>query len=367
MIEGLLVATAIFFFRPMVLGYSVPEAGIVLCAIAIIYAITLSISRISVDRVALKVFILAISSNLLTAGVAGFTIGLDIALNTIVIGAAANTAMLIVIGRGTKMALTAIKAFLTIIVFSSLLTAAISSYDFYEIQRMAYLSFPIRDRKQDMVDIMFPLSTVPFRMTLPGLILPRFTFLSIEPGVAVFVLIVWRYLYVDVDSRLTSFFLDTIFLIALALTASTSAPLIATFWFLFRFLYYRDEVSFKSILIAAFFLILGVAALFFLPFFGVFDKMQTHGASFENRIRLYTDEMTLLRVISVILSFLILFYVRKYLPRKADAVLASAAVVSVLNVLALTPLFFFAIFLARAMERQNVVKLHSKKYQRSVC
>ena len=335
---------AIIMQRPMFLGYWNASLGLILLIVSLTISILATRPPYRISRDAAKIaaisIIVSTANSAINSG-AGIAISIKVIIINILVICAIFLRPNVNIDRMHRTT----RWVFRIIIFSGLTTMAISRYSFSNLPDLTLFNIPIKDRgATEYFSVYFPLSTIPYPMTTERLVLMRNTFLTIEPGVAVFIVLLWRHLE-GVKSGIRRIFLDLIFALSLAATASTTSPIMFAIWFFFRKVSEDKKVltsrNFVRVILG---LMCGYLLIFYTPFFGINEKSLTHGSSFEDRIDWYTGETGIRRAAS--LSLVILYYilVRNYLSNSYFYIFVASFVVCALNVLSFTPLFFLAAY-----------------------
>ncbi len=235
--------------------------------------------------------------------------------------------------------------FLRFVVFSGIVTAVY----FWVFDESAFSDtwsmFEIETDRENLpfVHVRFPLSTLFTDLTTENFSGARSSFMLIEPGIAPALLVLWRAL--EEDSSLSQILLDFLFIAAMAATLSTTAPLALALYFFARSVSvdssrWRWFNMLASILVGALFLY----ALFFLPYFGYFAKLETHSASFTDRIDWFLGDQYLYQFLTSIIAASVFAFLKGNFSRKVYLVAPTLIVVVLLNVIEFSPLFIMAVF-----------------------
>jgi hypothetical protein len=342
-----LVLIGVIFNRPMVLGYNNASLGVLFMSVGT-FGYMMSAKHISLSTKSLKIFMInniIIIFNFITL----FSSDSLVAVKVFVIAIVANICFLFCIDR--ILSGTAGKIFFRVIIFSGCFTAMgiwIFGIDF-SLANIEILSFPIKDRGERVLETFyFPLSSFLIfgEGTFWGTIYARQMFLAIEPGVAVAVVVIWRCLEQEA-SRGRAFVYDGLFLIALAATGSTAAPIVAMIYYTWRILINRKNIN--ILWFYGYLIILFIAILTFLyaPGFGYFPKSLTHGESFDLRaenLDLAVDPGNY--VINSIAAIFHYFFLRPFRNKNFNLLFPVAILVTALNVIFAMPLYFLMIWLS---------------------
>lgn len=356
---------AISFQRPMILGYGNAYIGLALFALSLLISIIVRLAggaHLRIPKPYLRVFMI---SALFVFAYLGLSIprqGLQSSLNNFAINMSMLLCAFVVCGLDGIKVNTAIKWLLRAVIVSTLITMTLSGLNADNLEQFKLFELTIKGRDfLPKIDVYFPFSTIPYRMTTADLTLPRATFWTIEPGVAVFVLLLWRYLEGS-QSKVKAFFTNVVFVLSLAATASTSAPLVLACWFVIPLIFDGDPVikfqnrtvriKLMRIIVALIFASISVYLLVFSPYVGFLDKSTTHGESFDIRLGWFSGDEGILRIASLLISLAYYPFIRRIVGPKFNILFSGMFLVSVLNVLAFTPLFFISSFVV-LNERQR--------------
>lgn len=349
----------ILFQRPMIFGYNNAILGVFILIFCVIFSfLTKNNKKISKNNFYMYsiclifVFINSLNNYFLGAGVGAF--------NDFIIGIVVVTSLFIVFLDFNKKANSIFIWLLGFIIFSTFITVISSGFNVNNYDKLILFNFEIKDRDEiDFASILIPFSTIPWRMTVGDIILPRATYLTIEPGVGVFIVILWRYLCRSLKG-IKSILADFIMILGLLLTASTTMPIMILCWFVGRYFYENGlgiflngnaiKINFKKIILIIVFSSISLYLFFYMPYFGYFDKINTHSESFDVRGGLYSSENSIYRYIRILLLVVFYFFIKKYMCKSFSIIYSAIFIVSVLNVFAFTPLFFLSVFLAKKQD-----------------
>lgn len=344
----------IFFQRPMILGYYSAILGLIIFLFCIIFSFLFRERFVKKDDIKIYiiclifVFVSCVNDYFLGAG-------FDV-IKSFFIGFLTVTSLSYVFLNYSKKSRNIFKYSFGFLIFSTFFTILLSKFDVNEFSKFSYLSLPLKDRSDiDEFNILYPVSTIPWRMTVGDIILPRATYFAIEPGVGVFLVMLWRYLCLEIDG-FKSIICDIIFVLGLLVTASTTMPLMLVCWFAGRYFYknkifniYNNSLSvdFKRTTAIIIFIIIGAYLFLYMPYFGYMNKIHTHGESFEIREELYSSETGIFRYFRILLLVVFYFMIRKFISKSFFIIYFAMCAVSLLNVFAFTPLFFLSVFLSK--------------------
>ena len=349
----------IFFQRPMMLGYNNATIGLFLFLLCIVFSVfvrrnlIIGKSNLNILYICfLFLFINCINNYFLGAGYS--------AINDFIIGFLCLISLFFVFLNFNKKYNYFFIYILGFIIFSTFITIILSGFNVENFNNLKIFNFKVKDRGEFVVaDILFPFSTIPWRMTVGDTILPRATYWTIEPGVGVFIVLLWRYLCRSLEG-IKSILCDLIMILGLLATASTTMPLMMLSWFVGRYLIESGvgihitnsslNINYKKIFLILFFLLICIYIFLYMPYFGYLNKINTHGGSFDEREDLYSSETGLFRYIRVILLVAFFFLIRRYMCKSFPIIYSAMFFVSILNVFAFTPIFFLSIFLSKKVK-----------------
>ena len=346
-ISLLLLLAGIFFNKPMVLGYYNATIGVFLIAIGFVSYI-LSIRTLYIDIRSMKIFMI---NNIVIAyyffSIADFN--LDTAFKNLIVGFFANLAFMITINNFCYNKL--IKLVFRFIIFSGCFTAIIIwifGIDAY-LAKIEFFSIPIKDRgMRDFETIYFPFSS--FLIFGEGsffaTIYARQMFTAIEPGVAVAVIAVWRCL--ERPSNIKAKILtEIIFLIALTSTGSSAVPFVIIIYYAWKVWKYKSNISTPALIIYFSLAVLCIAFYMYAPGFGYFEKLETHGESFEERAELFNNSVEaggyLANSIACAIHYILL---RRFRTQNFNFLLPVAVLITVTNVIFALPLYFLIVWMS---------------------
>lgn len=346
----------ILFQRPMIFGYYNASLGLLLLVFCIFFSILLR-KKYDVKFEELKIYIICLVFVFFNCINNLFLGGGDGAIKEFFIGFVVLTSLFFVFLGFKRSHNILFSNFFALIIISTFITVILSGFNVENYKKLEILSFSVKDRSDiDEFFVLIPFSTIPWRMTVGDIILPRATYFSIEPGVGVFIVMLWRYLCRNADGLKSKIF-DIIFIIGLFLTASTTMPALIACWFAGRYLftnkiiYYSSERGFyfdlKKICYITIFIVIAIYLFLYMPYFGYFDKINTHGESFDVRQDLYTSETSIFRYLRILLLLGFYMSIRKYMCKEFPIIYSAMFFVSILNVFAFTPIFFLAVFLSK--------------------
>lgn len=364
---GLLVLVGVIFSRPMVLGYFNATLGLAFFVAAILMASCISFKRLTLPNNAHAIT----SSKLLLINILFGSI-YSIMVSASSLDRGAKIATIIWISSFSLYFSTASSRFavsiinlsritLRLVVFSGVLTATVFVINKYSIhdQMLVLVEIPIKDRGFDYAQILLPLSTILNDFTGIANILPRSSYLMIEPGIAPALLVLWRILEKS-ESTVINLGFDFVFILALTTTLSTSAPIVATFYFVGRKLFLDAEtIRLKSVFAAGILILLGAFIFLYAPDFGYLDKQVTHGDSFTERADWYSAEDSI-RTETALLLLIYFFIIFPFLPREKFILLPTLYLIAAINVLAFTPFIFISISILLAL---NILKIQPQRNQ----
>lgn len=348
-----LLWAGILFSVPMFLGYGRGEIGLlffILSSIVILIGKSKTRKLVPENNVQYSAFVsgfICIISNILLAVAISSDNSLSIAFTYAAVGIASCFASMLCVGVSGATVLFVTKWILRTIVVTGVITSALLILG-VDINSLTLATIDVSDRTVGFtVPILLPGGTNPFWMTTDYGVFYRATFWCIEPGVAIFLIYIWRF----IDSAGHSFgerLKDGIFVAALLATLSTSAPIAMGLYFISR---RYERVQSGSVIwssLAALILALIVVYLFlYLPAFGYAEKVFTHGESFDSRLRWYLeyeDAGTRIALIALVASHLAI----TVLISGQRVLLLSPIIlmVCILNVLEFTALYFFIVIFA---------------------
>ena len=342
-----LILTGIIFSRPMLPGYYAAAYGIAAFSVAAILSLPYCTKR------GLKAVPLSENVLLINAGFAGVYCAIlaisdiDNAIKTLAINGSFLIAVFLAMNAQRRHFRRLLAFFFRIIMISGIITVLLLDWNdpIYSRYGLIIVEFPIKDREGvESAYLYFPLSTIPYIMTTQFGVLLRSTFLAVEPGVAVAVIAIWRSLEKS-RNVIVSLIYDLLFIACLALTVSTSGPLVAGLFFVSRAVN-RERIKNKFFLMISVLILGGAAALAFLyiPGFGYLDKVETHGSSFDGRIAWFQGDRGSARMVLLLAVAVHLFYVARSVGREFINIAPILFIVSILNVLACSPLYFICSF-----------------------
>lgn len=346
----------VFFQKPMIFGYNNAVFGLFLMLISLLLVI-LTLKKTCISKVDIKIYIICLVFMILNS-INNYFLGAGLnAINEFLIGFVTITSLFFVFISFNNKKNKIFAYVFGFLILSTFITIFISGFNVDEYEKFILFEFSVKDRHEiDVASVIFPFSTIPWRMTLSEIVLPRATFLAIEPGVGVFILILWRYICKDLIG-IKSILADIFFVLGLLLTASTTVPLMLLCWFVIRYVsengigIIHDQtgirVDYKKLILILFFSLVSLYLFFYMPFFGYFDKVNTHGDSFDERGGLYSSDTAIFRYIRIFLLILFYFYIRKLMSNKFIIIYSAMFIISVLNVFAFTPIFYLTVFLSK--------------------
>lgn len=355
----------------MFLGYGRGEIGAAFAALA--FALCVVSSRgIKVKRTvahaAWVTFMFSVAGAA-TVGMSGTSQALNIMLNMVTTSMLICAAAMLTIDRNTDVVLRTTNVFLRAVVYLSVITSLMLFFGIDPISIKAF-DVDVANRSDGFtISVLFPGGANPFLMTTAYGVFHRAIFWCIEPGVAPFLLTLWRILDRS-DTRLVERFRDVVFIIGLLATMSTTAPVALGLYYFSRLYVSRGVFSIKANILAVI-VIFGTSSIFFFfPAFGYLEKLSTHGSSFDDRIVWYTnDDGAISRIITAVLVAGHLLCMHAILGRTVFLIAPIAFLVSVLNVLEFTALYSMGILLmacaplpvgtpSRLILRQNKLRVN---------
>lgn len=362
-ITSIFFVIALLFYRPMLLGYSSAITGLAI-NIVVFYIYMAFKKDLSFDRNLFRIYVISMLFSLLSVILnLAFSTSASAINNLLILSLFNATCLLAFDRKKARYILRSIKYCLRIIVFSGLITSLIVGLDYYSSDNWSLFEVPIKDRGDFLgASILFPFSTLPYPFTTFEYVFSRNTFLSIEPGVAPVIIFLWRYLEGNSSSNAINRINNFIFIFALIATISTTAPLFIFLHFAFLNTSLAKPLQNFSIKKLFFITVIGLIAVYiflYFPYFGYLNKIETHGTSFDDRIEWYSGEDSNIFRISI-MPLLILYYIliKKYVENNFLVLYLGVLIVSALNVLAFTPLFFLFAYVCLNQE---------KIYEKSTC
>lgn len=361
MLTSMAIFIGTLFQRPLILGNFEASIGLLIYSTAIVWMIFSG--RNLINRRLLAVFLINILFLFVHSSTNVFFGGFDASIKVFVIGLTFNVCAVLAFSNYELNRLVAhLNIYLRIVIGSAIITVLLAGITAHGLESLSYLEVPIKDRPgMEGFLIYFPFSTIPYVMTIGGNALPRSTFLAIEPGVGVMIVLLWRVLEGQ-KGRARTFLLDAIFIGSLAATLSTTAPIIA-----FSYFYLRTFNSWQKIFSAhgmIWLALAGLAGLLVLvnvPIVGLADKTVTHGTAFTDRLDWYFAGAAVHRIIAAVMVALYCIIIIPRLTPSAMPLLAGMFVVSVLNVLAFTPLFFLCAYVTARVGGLTLDQIGSPK------
>lgn len=338
------------FYRPMLLGYYYATLGLTINCLVLIFYIA-SKDSIHINKSERSIFFTNITFSaaysVLVMIYSNLAAGLAvIAINSTFI-MTSQLAWSTSYATGTRYAT---KIFLRLIVSSGVISSILMGIDFQSIDHWKLFEVSIKDRGEfETAAIVFPFSSLLYPMTTIDYVFSRNTYLAIEPGVAPLVILAWRYMEGTTAKRLINLLFDSIFIFALISTISTTAPIFILIYFMLRRNTNsspKQSLKLRKLIYSIIVISVSAYLILYLPYFGYFAKMETHGSSFEDRGSwYYGDEANMLRVFAIPLIAIYFIAVRKHLKDDFLMLFTGATTVAVLNVAAFTPLFFLLTYM----------------------
>jgi len=341
----LLLMIGVMFQRPMLMGYSNATAGLIILTFAYFAAMwrtrrNMHLRATSV-RIGLKILVINIPPQLMN-----MVNNPQIALQSTIILLTATLTLYMSPGLSPERLRAAALKILRVIVFAGIATAILAQFNFLNLAPLGMFEVQIKDRfEMDSTTIYFPFSTVTTRFSSGDFTLMRSTFWAIEPGIAVYVLLMWRMLE-GVRGNWSDHILNALYLIALAATASSTAPIMFILWiFLPRLSASKHPFSAKKITLLALGVGIGWMMLMYTPIIGLKDKMASHGGSLDERVNWLTTTEGTHRYMASGLITIFYLSIRRHLTRDALLIYAASIVVTMMNAFGFTPMFLMATYM----------------------
>lgn len=353
------IFTATLLSRPMIFGYSVGPISLAFSVLAAVSAFLFSNKQKlrQGDAAGLLVVLLMgyIYSGILLES------SIEQAIANFGIITSFTLATFLVSGLHRERFLNYLKHILRMVVISGLITGVyfyVSGESGFS-DTWVWLSIATERTDIPIAHIRLPFSTIFSDLTSDLFVGSRSSFLAIEPGVAPAVLVLWRCLE-EKDGR-RQLIRDAVFVIAMGLSLSTTAPLSLGLYFFARSLFSRSKTPvYVRILLGVTLALAFVFVFLYTPYFGYYAKSETHFSSFETRLSWFTDESSaLIQISSLVLCSAVFLVLKPWLTRDAALIAPTFLLVSALNVLEFSPLFILGVFVSI---RRPATKPYVSKY-----
>ena len=353
----LLLWGAAFFSVPMFMGYGRGEIGVALAIASIaVSSLVLILKRNFFIRrevfvVGIVTLIFCIAAASITYIIGNASNSANIAINMVIISLAVSVASILCIGQNPEVVLRSSQWVLRFVIGSGLISSALLLSGL-AVDTLTLAEIDVANRGDNFkVALLFPGGTNPFIMTTPYGVFYRATFWCIEPGVAVFLITLWRYLDTSTNGTIERV-KDGVFFLALLTTLSTTAPIALGLYFFGRLYVGKGSEMKITTHVLALIIVGGSLYLFlFFPAFGFYEKLGTHSTSFSARLGWYTeDDGALMRtlIISVLVAHLVaIFYL---VGRRSLLLTPTIFLVAVLNVLEFSAIYILSLLVLSCAE-----------------
>ena len=265
----------------------------------------------------------------------------EIALKTFLINALFLTTIFILV-ENTDVFGNVYKIVMSIVIFSAIITLSLLKIDDIENSLSNYelMQIVIKDREGSDI-IYFPFTTIISIFYTPLFQMPRFTFMAIEPGVAIAYIATW---YETIKSYKFKIIKILIYICCSVMTLSTAAIPLCISHILVNNTKSDRKFSVIRLIKLSIVPILMLLLLYNIPYIGVLDKIDTHGTSFEDREIFYRG--TFIPALIVILVCIhISLLLRLNILKKKYVFYFLIIVVCIINVLSFSPMYFLIIYI----------------------